>query len=129
MAKLVAKKIGHRFSNNNIKFRAEFPDCGTRTSMDQGGPSGKRKVFQDCSFAKGLCVAHTFNHGCWQLAVGGDWRLAVGGGFFKAWRSPAESIAPKRHDHGQSVHGEPKFTKDSDYCTQNPTPRVLNTLH
>ena len=41
--------------------------------------------------------------------------------FFKAWRSPAESIAPKRPDHGRSVHGEPKSTKDIEYCTQSQT--------
>ena len=41
--------------------------------------------------------------------------------FFQAWRSPAESIAPKRPDHGRSVHGEPKFTEDSVYYTQLQT--------
>ena len=41
---------------------------------------------------------------------------------FKAWRSPAESIAPKRPDHGQSVHGEPKFTLKSGLCTKVPNP-------
>ena len=46
--------------------------------------------------------------------------------FFKAWRSPTESIAPKRPNHR---HSEPNFTKDSNLFAQNPTPRVLNTLH
>ena len=48
--------------------------------------------------------------------------------FFKAWRSPAESMAPKRSDHGRSVHGEPKFTEESVYV-HNSKPRVLKTLH
>ena len=49
--------------------------------------------------------------------------------FFKAWRSPAESIAPKRPDHGRSVHGEPKFTEESEYCTQFQTQGAENTAH
>ena len=73
----------------------------------------------------------------WATSLGGmsargfhpAWGLAQGCIFFKAWRSPAESIAPKRPDHGQSVHGEPKFTRDQGYCTQNPTSRVLIALH
>ena len=48
------------------------------------GPGGslreRKKMFLNGSFAKILRVAHMFNHGWWQLAVGG-WRLAVGGGW------------------------------------------------
>ena len=40
--------------------------------------------------------------------------------FFKTLQSPAESIAPNRPDHGHSVHGEPKFTKESSLCTTDP---------
>ena len=49
-------------------------------------------------------------------------RLAMNLIFFKAWRSPAESIARKRPDHGQSVHGEPKFTKDRQLLYTVPYP-------
>ena len=40
----------------------------------------EKKVFLNGSFAERPCVAHMFNHGWWQLAVGGWWRLAVGDG-------------------------------------------------
>ena len=36
-------------------------------------------MFPNGSYAKRPRVAHMFNHGWWQLAVGGWWRLAVGG--------------------------------------------------
>ena len=55
---------------------------------------GKQKVFQNCSFAKSLCVAHMFNHGwsplaiggCRLVAVGSGWWLAIGGGWSLAVR-------------------------------------------
>ena len=40
---------------------------------------GGGEVFQNCSFAKRLHVAHMCNHGWWRLAAVGGWRLMVGG--------------------------------------------------
>ena len=68
------------------------PDTSHLGSADETGRSlrGIKKVFQNCNFAKRQRVAHTFNHGWWQLA-GGGWRLvgiggrrsAVGGGWWQ----------------------------------------------
>ena len=45
----------------------------------------KKKLFWYMVFSKRPPVAHMFNHGWWQLAVGGWWRLVVGGSWQGFW--------------------------------------------
>ena len=47
--------------------------------------------------------------------------------FLEGWLSPAQSIASKRPNNSQSVHGEAKFTEDCGYYTPFQTIDAKNT--
>ena len=51
----------------------------SETLFLRGVLTREKKVFLNGIFATRPHVAHMFNHGWWQLAVGGWWQLVVGG--------------------------------------------------